>query len=454
MSFGNFFFNTFDTLYSIQICSIEYSLKNQTKKYYSMGPLSAIAESMVGSEIVKLGNDINNKIAEGKKIYNYTIGDFSPKEFPIPEKLKELIIKAYQDGCTNYPPGQGLLSLRQSLQKYLNRYWSIDYSPQEIQIASGGRPLIYAAFKTLVDPEDEVVYAVPSWNNNHYTYLNHGKAIEIEALPENRFMPVVDDIKTHIQSARLICLCTPQNPTGTTLDKENLKAILQLIVDENKRRAADDKKVFLLFDQMYSVLTLGDVEHAHPIQLLPEVKPYVITIDGISKSLAATGLRVGWAMGDSKLIAKMNALLSHIGAWAPMPEQVATASYLEDFEDMDNYLASNKKKIEDRLIFIQNKFLAMKDKGLNVDVIKAEAAIYLTVKIDMVGKKFDGRTFTQQSDITQFMLDEVGLALVPFTCFGSNAQSPWYRVSIGTSNIKDLDFIFSKLEEKLLELTD
>src|SRR5690606_11642400 len=253
---------------------------------------------------------------------------------------------------------------------------------------SGGRPLIYSAFKTIVDPEDYVLYAVPSWNNNHYTNLNHGRHIVIDVKPENRFMPTVEDIEAHIKEVRLICLCTPQNPTGTTLDQESLKKITELIVAENKRRGEHDKKVFLLFDQMYSVLTFGNVQHVHPVALVPEAKPYVITIDGISKSLSATGLRVGWAMGDAHVIAKMNALLSHIGAWAPMPEQKATAQYLLDTEDLKAYLKDNKEKIEARLIYIQDKFLAMKAKGLNVDVISAEDAIYLTVKIDDVGQKY------------------------------------------------------------------
>lgn len=417
-----------------------------------MGKLSQIAESLVGSEIVKLGNEINNKIAEGKKIYNYTIGDFSPKEFPIPKRLKELIINAYQNDFTNYPPGQGYLPLRKSLNSYLKKYWNVDYSTSEIQIASGGRPLIYAAFKAIVDPEDNVLYAVPSWNNNHYTNLNHGNHIVINASPENRFMPTVEDIKKHLHEVRLICLCTPQNPTGTTLDESTLREITQLIVDENKRRGDDEKKVYLLFDQMYSVLTLGDVRHNHPVALVPDAKEYVITIDGISKSLSATGLRVGWAMGEERLISKMNALLSHIGAWAPLAEQHATSEFLLETEELENYIQSNLKKIEERLLYIQSRFHQMKEDGMNVDVIKAEAAIYLTVKIDLVGKEFNGRKLEKQSDVTQFLLEEVGIALVPFVCFGSEANSPWYRVSIGTSNLTDLKIIFDKMDEVFKQL--
>lgn len=417
-----------------------------------MGKLSQIAESLVGSEIVKLGNEINNKIAEGKKIYNYTIGDFSPKEFPIPKRLKELIINAYQNDYTNYPPGQGYLPLRKTLSNYLKHYWKVEYTAAEIQIASGGRPLIYSAFKAIVDPEDYVLYAVPSWNNNHYTNLNHGKHIVIQATPENRFMPTVDDIKKHLHDLRLICLCTPQNPTGTTLDQETLREITQLIVEENKRRADDEKKVYLLFDQMYSILTLGDVKHNHPVALVPESKEYVITIDGISKSLAATGLRVGWAMGEARLIAKMNALLSHIGAWAPLAEQHATSEFLLETEEVDKYIKENLIKIEERLLYIQNRFHQMKDAGMNVDVIPAEAAIYLTVKIDLVGKKYNGHLLRKQADVTQFLLEEIGIALVPFVCFGSDVESPWYRVSIGTSNLNDLKLIFDKMEEVFKQL--
>ena len=274
-----------------------------------MSTLSRLAETLIGSEIVRLGNEINARIAKGEKIYNYTIGDFDPQIFPIPQELEDGIVKAYQKRQTNYPPGDGVLELREAVSGFIGKQEGIQYASNEVLIASGGRPLIYSLFRTIVDPGDKVIYAVPSWNNNHYVHMNGAVHCVIEALPENNFMPRAEDIAPHIKGATLICLCTPQNPTGTTLDKAALEKICDLVLEENKTRAEGEKKLYLMFDQMYFTLTYGDTKHYNPVSLRPEMKAYTVLIDGISKALAATGLRVGWAVGPVKVIAKMKAKL-------------------------------------------------------------------------------------------------------------------------------------------------
>lgn len=416
-----------------------------------MSKLSNLAESLVGSEIVKLGNEINNRIRNGERIYNYTIGDFNPSIFPIPEALQAQIIKAYHEGYTNYPPADGVLPLREAVGRFVQKYENVSYANDEIQISSGGRPLIYSLFKTLVNPGDKVIYAVPSWNNNHYTSLNGGIACEIQTTAENNFMPTVEEIRPHLQDAVLLCLCTPQNPTGTTLSKETLEQICDLVLEENKRRG-EGRKLYVLFDQMYFTLTYGDTQHFHPVALRPEMKEYTISVDGISKSFAATGVRVGWGFGPAKVIAKMKALMSHMGAWAPMAEQIATAAFLDDEAAVAEYLTDLKGKLEQRLWRIYNGIEALREKGYAVEAIVPQAAIYLTLKFDLVGKTFQGQLLETQADVTQFLLGHVGLALVPFNCFGADAHSPWYRISVGTCKLEDLDIIFNNLEQALAQL--
>ncbi|HEX5149942.1 MAG TPA: aminotransferase class I/II-fold pyridoxal phosphate-dependent enzyme, partial [Parafilimonas sp.] len=285
-----------------------------------MTKLSTLAEMMVGSEIVRLGNEINDRIRQGENIFNFTIGDFDPSVFPIPEALEKLILESYTNHNTNYPPAEGVIELREAVAHFLKSWEHLDYSPSEILIASGGRPLIYTLFKAVVDENDKVIYTAPSWNNNHYTNLHAGKHCVIEAKPENNFMPTANDIAANIKDAALICLCTPQNPTGTTLNKETLSEICELIIEENNRRKSNEKKLYVMFDQIYWTLTYGEVKHYNPVALHPEMRKYTIFIDGISKAFAATGVRVGWAFGPVAVLAKMKAFLSHIGAWAPMAE--------------------------------------------------------------------------------------------------------------------------------------
>ena len=114
------------------------------------------------------------------------------------------------------------------------------------------------------------------------------------------------------------------------------RSICNLVIEENKTRGENEKKLYLMYDQIYWTLTFGDTVHYNPVTLNPAMKEFTIFIDGISKAFAATGVRVGWAMGPAELIVKMRSINSHVGAWAPMAEQKAVANYLVKTEAIDN----------------------------------------------------------------------------------------------------------------------
>lgn len=416
--------------------------------------VSKLAENIIGSEIIKLAAEVNEKIKQGEKIYNLTIGDFNPKVFPIPAELKQYIVDEYFADQTNYPAADGMPELRQAVSKLLKERGNLDYAADEILIAGGARPVIYSIFKALVDPGDTVIFATPSWNNNHYTYLNNAKAVVIEALPENHFMPRAEDIKPYIKEANFIALCSPQNPTGTVFTKEALEEICDMVLAENARRSGDEKPLYVMYDQIYWALTYGNTKHYNPVGLRPEMKPYTVFVDGISKSLAATGVRVGWSMGPKAIIDKMKAILTHVGAWAPKAEQMASAKYLSDLKLYDAFLEEQKKKISDRLEGFYKGFQQLKSEGHRVDAIAPQAAIYLTIKFDLQGAKTaDGRTLENTRDVTSYILSEAKLAVVPFYAFGASDNSPWYRLSVGTCRLEDVEGIVGNLREALGKLS-
>jgi aspartate aminotransferase len=416
--------------------------------------VSKLAENIIGSEIIKLAAEVNEKIKKGEKVYNLTIGDFNPKVFPIPAQLKRAIIQEYENDQTNYPAADGMLELRTAVSKLLKERGELDYKPDEIVIAGGARPVIYAIFRALVDQGDTVVFPVPSWNNNHYTYLNNAEAILIETKPEHKFMPTAADLKPHISKANLIALCSPLNPTGTTFSKKDLEEICDLILVENTKRNAEGKKpLYLMYDQIYWALTFGETKHYNPVTLRPEMKNYTVFVDGISKSLAATGVRVGWSMGPKKIIDKMKSILTHIGAWAPKAEQLASAVYLDDLKGYDQFLGEIKTKINDRLVGFYKGFQALKAEGFKVDAIAPEAAIYLTVQFSLHGlKTADGKVLTTTQDVTKYILDDAQVALVPFYAFGASPDSSWYRLSVGTCKLEDVDGVIENLRKSLKKL--
>ena len=417
--------------------------------------VSKLAENIIGSEIIKLAAEVNEKIKKGEKIFNLTIGDFNPKVFPIPDDFKQAIIKAYENDETNYPSADGMLELRQAVSKLLKERGQLNYSTDEIVIAGGARPIIYTIFRALVDAGDTVVFPVPSWNNNHYSYLNNAKQVFIETLPENKFMPTAADIKPYINSANLIALCSPLNPTGTTFRKKDLEEICDLILEENTKRTAENKKpLYLMYDQIYWALTHGKTEHYNPVTLRPEMKNYTVFVDGISKSLAATGVRVGWSMGPKKIIAKIKSILTHVGAWAPKAEQMACAAYLNDLNNYDKFIEQIKSKINDRLLGFYKGFQSLKAEGFRVDAIAPEAAIYLTVQFTLHGQKTaDGIILKTTQDITKYILDEAKVAIVPFYAFGASPDSSWYRLSVGTCKLEDVDSVINNLRTALKKLS-
>ena len=417
--------------------------------------VSKLAQNIIGSEIIKLAAEVNEKIKQGEKVYNFTIGDFNPKIFPIPAELKTSIISAYEDDQTNYPAADGMLELRQSVSKLLKERGELDYKVDEIVIAGGARPVIYAIFKALIDEGDTVVFPVPSWNNNHYTYLSNAKAVLIETTPENKFMPKAADFKLYMSSANLIALCSPLNPTGTTFRKKDLEEICDMILEENAKRLAENKKpLYLMYDQIYWALTYGETVHYNPVTLRPDMKNYTVFVDGISKSLASTGVRVGWSMGPKKIIDKMKSILTHVGAWAPKAEQMAVAAYLNDFNQYDKFLSDIKTKINERLVNFHKGFQSLKSEGFKVNSIAPEAAIYLTVQFSLHGQtRADGTVLKTTQDVTKYILDEAKVALVPFYAFGASPDSSWYRLSVGTCKVEEIDTVIENLRSALKKLS-
>ncbi len=417
-------------------------------------PVSEMAENLIGSEIIKLAAEINEKIRQGERIYNYTIGDFDPKVFPIPNELNVAIIKAYENHHTNYPAANGMADLRLSVAEFLKTKQGLNFSPDEILISGGARPLIYATYITLLNPGESVIFPVPSWNNNHYCHLSRVNPIFVETKAENNFMPSANDLRPHIQGATMIALCSPLNPTGTVFNKDQLTEICDMILEENKRRGPNAKPLYLMYDQIYWVLTFGGTKHYDPVSLRPAMREYTIYIDGISKSLAATGVRVGWSFGPKAIIDKMRAILSHVGAWAPKAEQIAVAEYLKDEKSVDQFLHQFMNQINERLQGFYNGFIELKNAGFAVDAIAPQAAIYLTINFNLKGKKTsDGSVLANQKDITQYILDEAKLAVVPFSAFGSTENSPWYRLSVGTCKMEEIPEVFSNLKKALNQLS-
>jgi aspartate aminotransferase len=435
-------------------------MSNKTMVELSFGPkgsvdasLSESAHALVGSEILKIASEIRAMVAAGKTVCNLTVGDFNPTHFPIPTLLMEEIHRALAAGETNYPPSDGMLALRQAAADFTAREYGVRYPIESALIASGSRPLLYGAYRCIVNPGDVVVYPAPSWNNNHYVNLTRAKGIDLATRFEDGFQLTLDQLEPHLATAQLVALNTPLNPSGTVMTAAQLRAITEAIVDENaKRTKAGRRHLFLLFDQVYGSLVFGASKHDHPAALVPEIAPWLVTVDGISKGLAATGLRVGWMLAAPEITSRMRDLIGHVGAWAPRPEQVATAKFLQNEAAVHAFRKQMNAAVHERLEALHTGFTAMKADGLPVECIHPQGAIYLSLRLNVIGRSFDGTVLDRNETIRKVILEHAGLAVVPFQAFGLKEETGWFRLSVGAVSRDEITQMFPRVRALLARM--
>jgi len=396
-----------------------------------------MAAGMAGSAILKVAADVRARVAGGHRICDLTMGDFDPRYFPIPALLREGIEAALEDGQTNYPAGVGMPVLREAIRAFSRDGLGVDYPIESVLVMSGARPALYGAYRTLVDPGERVVFSVPSWQNSYYCQLVGAEAVVVPCEASTGFLPTRAMLEPVVRGARLLVLNSPSNPTGTMFDSESLGAICDLVLEENARRGMNERPLYVLYDQVYWMLTLGATPHVTPVALRPAMAPYTVSVDAVSKSFAATGLRVGWVLGPSDVVRSMGDFLGHVGAWAPKAEQVATAALLGARGAIAEYHRTMKDGLRARLQVLHRGMMAMRERGLPVDATAPAGAMYLSARFALpVGDNEAIRTY---------LLREADFAAVPFQAFGVTEDSGWFRLSVGATSVADIEAALPKL---------
>lgn len=412
--------------------------------------LSALSNDLKGSMILRIAGETRAMIDAGNPVCNLTVGDFGPSEFPIPKGLAEALSRQVMAGQTNYPPSNGVPELRKAVCAYYKEWLGFDVPFENVLIAAGGRPIIYGAYRAVVNAGDTVVYPTPSWSNEFYSYIVGAKVAEVPCGPETGFLPTAAKLAPHLKGATLLVLNSPMNPCGTLFGEQQLGEICDAVLAENASRPAGARPLFVLYDQMYWMLTFGGAKHYTPTGLRPEMAKYTIYVDGISKCFAATGLRVGWGIGPADVISAMGDLLTHVGAWAPKPEQVATAEFLPKSAEIRAFHTTMFPGLEGRLALLADGIAALKRDGFPVDSTPPRGAMYLSAQFNLVGRKTpDGTVMQNNDDIRRYLLKAAGLAMVQFQAFGARDESGWFRLSAGAVSPESIKALLPRLREAL-----
>jgi len=412
--------------------------------------LSRLANDIHGSAILQIAADVRAMKTRGEEIVDLTVGDFSSKQFRIPRELEDGIVEALRAGESTYPPSNGLETLRRAVGDFYSRRLGLQFPLESILISAGARPAIYATYRALVDPGDRVVFAVPSWNNDAYCALVGAQPVIVECDATTGFLPSAETLRPVIRDARLLALNSPLNPTGTLFDAEQLGAICDLVIEENARRGPGERPLYVMYDQVYWMITAGGSTHVDPVTLRPGIAPYVVFVDAISKAFAATGLRVGWVVGPADLIKPMGNIIGHVGAWAPRAEQVATARLLGDHAVVDRYIENMRREAGARLDAVHAGLTAMQREGFPVECIRPQGAIYVSGRFALHGMRTAaGDLLETDEDVRRYLLRAAGLAVVPFGAFGMQHDRGWFRLSIGVVSVAQIEAIFPALRRAL-----
>lgn len=396
-----------------------------------------------GSRILAIAAEVRALAALGREVFNFTVGDFSPQWFRIPDELAEGICRAVSEGQTHYPPSDGLPELKAAVARLYARELGLDYGPEGVCVGSGARPPLFATWKMFVEPGDVTVSFVPAWNVGYYAQLFSSEHRFVVTSAETNFHPTAELLAPHLSEARLVLMNSPLNPTGTVIDPEVLAELVHTVVDENRRRErAGQPPLMLLFDQVYWMLTADSVRHTSPVRLVPQAAPYVVHVDAISKCFAATGLRLGWAVLPPCFQPRMKAIIGHMGAWAPRAEQVATAAFLDRPQAVASYMAGMRRAVGARLDRLYHGIRSLGEAGLPVDAIAPQGAIYLSVQFDLRPLGFE-----TNEQARAWMLEEAGVAVVPFQAFDLTEESGWFRMSVGAVGIEQIDRAIDRLEQ-------
>ena len=268
-------------------------------------------------------------------------------------------------------------------------------------------------------------------------------------------MPARSALEQAVRGARLLVLCSPQNPAGTVFSEETLGGICDLVLEENARRGATERPLYVMFDQVYWTLTFGGVRHVHPVQVRAAMAPYTIYVDGASKSLAATGIRVGWIVAPPDVAGPMSVIVGHMGAWAPKAEQGAVASFLEDADAFAAYRADMTARVRARLDALCDGLIAMRDDGLPVDVIAPEGAIYISARFALVGRVApDGSRLDSDEAVRAYLLRAAGMAVVPLHAFGSADGTGWHRLSAGAVSLGEIERVMPRVRAAIAATRD
>jgi aspartate aminotransferase len=353
---------------------------------------------------------------EGKKVISFAAGE---PDFDTPKNIKEEAIAAIKQGFTHYTVNSGIIELKEAVIGKLKKDNKVEYTPAEIIISNGAKQCLFNALLTVCNPEDEVLLPTPCWVS--YTeQIKFAQAVPIfiNTYQEDAFKLSAAQVEEKISSqTKLLILNSPNNPTGAVYEVEELKKIAQLLVKYD---------IYCISDEIYEKLIYDEAEHFTIASLSKEVKAKTIIINGVSKSYAMTGWRIGYAAGPEDIISGMGKIQEHSTS---NPNSIAQKASVEALNGRQETIEEMRREFDQRRKYMVGKLNQIK----GVSCLKPSGAFYAFPNVSKIlekGVKYNGKRIINSFDLADFILNTVEVALIPGSAFEAEG---YLRLSYATS---------------------
>lgn len=341
--------------------------------------------------------------AEGKPVIGFGAGE---PNFPTPEHIVDAAVAACRDPKNHrYTPASGLPELRQAIADKTKRDSGVDVDPKNIIVTNGGKQAVYQAFASVISDGDDVLLPAPYWTTYPEAIrLCGGNPIEVFAGAEAHYKVTPDQLTDALtENTKALLVCSPSNPTGAVYSRAELKAIGEWALEHG---------IWVITDEIYEKL-IYEGEMSYILDVVPELADQTIVVNGVAKTYAMTGWRVGWMYGPADVIKQAANFQSHATSnVANVSQRAALAAIEGDQSVLDKMKAAfdrRRQKLVDMLSAIEG-----------FEVPTPTGAFYVFPKVEaLLGKEINGRTASTTSELATLILEEAEVAVVPGEAFGA-----------------------------------
>ncbi len=367
--------------------------------------------------------------ADGIDVIGFGCGE---PDFDTPENIKEAAIKAIREGQTKYTPASGTLDLKKAICEKLKRDNGLDYTPANIVVSNGAKHSLMNAFDAIINPGDEIIVPAPYWvSYTEMIKMADGVPVIIETKEEDGFEFTPEQLKAAITpKTKALVLNSPSNPTGMLYEEDKLRKIAEIIVEND---------IFVVSDEIYENLIYDGKKHVSIASFNEEIKDRTIIINGVSKSYAMTGWRIGFTAANAQVTKAMANMQSHA---ASNPSSISQAAALEAYNGTQDTVEEMRKVFEERRNYMVERINSIN----GVSCKKPEGAFYVMMNIkDIFGREIGGKVINTSDDFCEVLLEKSLVALVPGSGFGCEGYVRWSYATSMENIVKGLD----RLEEFL-----